>query len=93
MMPRLVADFVDVAEMIVRLNQATKSAVATMTIANPENSQKRTAGIWLSGLLGCLILGGFVSYLFDRNDWLFGAIGLTLLFVCFRLWMREKRIE
>jgi predicted lipid-binding transport protein (Tim44 family) len=73
------------------LNQATKSGVAAM-IANPEN-KKRTAGIWLSGLLGCLILGGFISYLFGRNDWLFGAIGLTLLFVCFRLWMREKRIE
>ena len=61
-----------------------------MTIANPENSQKRTAGIWLSGLLGCFITGGFISNLFSQSDWLFGAIGLTLLFVCFRLWMRER---
>jgi len=62
-----------------------------MTIANPENSQKRTAGIWLSGLFGCFMTGGFISYLFSTDFWGFGAIGLTLLFVCFRLWMREKR--
>jgi hypothetical protein len=62
-----------------------------MTIANPENGQKRTAGIWLSGLLGFFITGGFISYQFSQGDWLFGAFGLTLLFVCFRLWMREKR--
>jgi hypothetical protein len=58
------------------LNQATKSGVATMTIANPENSQKRTAGIWISGLLGRIILGGFISYLFSTDFWGFGAIGL-----------------
>jgi predicted lipid-binding transport protein (Tim44 family) len=93
MMAALGGTIVDVAERNVRLNQATKSGVATMTIANPENSRKRTAGIWLSGLAGCLIIGGLVtSLLFAKDDVAaFGAIGLALLFVCFRLWMREKR--
>jgi hypothetical protein len=63
-----------------------------MTIENPENSRKRTAGIWLSGLAGCLIIGGLVTSLVAKEDAAaFGAIGLALLFVCFRLWMREKR--
>jgi hypothetical protein len=37
--------FVDVAERNVRLNQAIKSGVATMTIANPENMAVRLAWV------------------------------------------------
>ena len=84
----------DVAERIVRFESGnqTRSQPMTSTETRPA-SEHRTMGIWVSELLGCFMTGAFIAHLLSADEWGVGATGLTLLFVCFRLWMREKRIE
>ena len=54
----------------------------------------RTIGIWVAGLLGCFLIGSLIDPLFPRpiGDLGSAAVGLPLLFICFRLWMSERRV-
>ncbi len=56
----------------------------------------RVAGIWISGLLGSTIVGSMLGTLFFNafgDPSILGGIAGSLLFTCFRLWMREARAE
>jgi hypothetical protein len=54
----------------------------------------RVAGIWISGLLGSTIVGSMLGTLFFNafgDPSILCGIAGSLLFTCFRLWMREAR--
>jgi hypothetical protein len=54
----------------------------------------RTVAIWVSGLLGSVIVGAMIGSLFFNlfvDPAFLGGFAGLLLFVCFRLWMGEGR--
>ena len=54
----------------------------------------RTVAIWVSGLLGSIIVGAMIGSLFFNlfvDPAFLGGFAGMLLFVCFRLWMGEGR--
>jgi len=56
----------------------------------------RALGIWVSGLLGSIIVGAMIGSLFFNlvvDPSALGAFAGLLLFVCFRLWMGEGRAQ